>query len=68
MDMYNGIIMLYSRSEHNTVNQLYFNKINFLKINRNSWEKYIITKSGKRICIINAKRGPKGKVHIKCCI
>ena len=29
--MYNWITLLYSRNLHNIVNQLYFNKINFLK-------------------------------------
>ena len=29
--MYNWVTLLYSRNEHNIVNQLYFNKKNFLK-------------------------------------
>ena len=36
MSMYNGITLLYSRNEHNIVNQLYLNKIIKKKTKRNS--------------------------------
>ena len=39
--MYNWITLLYSRNQHNIVNQLYFNKINFKKfIHQNNLFKY----------------------------
>lgn len=32
-----------------------------------TWEKYVITRSSKRIATIYAKAGPKGKVRINGC-